>query len=156
MSTADLKNFGAAVSDAPKPPDPAEMARTLRAQLAAVAGGLAPDAYVNAWWDWYLNLAEDPPKQQQIMQDAVERAVDTWNFALQAVAGTAPSASHDARFSGDAWAQWPFNVYAHGYRKYVDWWHQALSNVPGVSPENERTLDFLARNALETLSPANF
>ena len=156
MSTADLKNFGAAVSDAPKPPDPAEMARTLRAQLASVVGGLAPDAYVNAWWDWYLNLAEDPPKQQQIMQDAVEKAVDTWNFALQAAAGAAPLTPDDARFSGDAWSQWPFNVYAHGYRNYVDWWQKAWSNVPGVVPENERTLDFLARNALESLSPANY
>src|SRR6202795_4581193 len=156
MSTADIKSCGAAVSDAPKPPDPAEMARTLRAQLASVVGGLAPDAYVNAWWDWYLNLAEDPPKQQQIMQDAVAKAVDTWNFALQAAAGAAPLTPDDARFSGDAWSQWPFNVYAHGYRNYVDWWHKAWSNVPGVAPENERTLDFLARNALESLSPANY
>src|ERR1700676_451589 len=156
MSTADLKNCGAAVSDAPKPPDPAEMVWTLRAQLASVVGGLAPDAYVNAWWDWYLNLAEDPPKQQQIMQDAVEKAVDTWNFALQAAAGAAPLTPDDARFSGDAWSQWPFNVYAHGYRNYVDWWQKAWSNVAGVVPENERTLDFLARNALESLSPANY
>ena len=132
------------------------MVRTLRAQLATVTGGMAPDVYVNAWWDWYLNLAEDPPKQVQIMQDAVEKAVDTWNFALQAVAGAAPSAASDARFSGDAWAQWPFNVYAHSYRNYVDWWQKAWSNVPGVASENERTLDFLARNALETFSPANY
>jgi polyhydroxyalkanoate synthase len=156
VSTVDTKNSGAATAESPKPPDPAEMVRTLRAQLATVTGGQAPDVYVNAWWDWYLNLAEDPPKQVQIMQDAVEKAVDTWNFALQAVAGAAPSAASDARFSGDAWAQWPFNVYAHSYRNYVDWWQKAWSNVPGVASENERTLDFLARNALETFSPANY
>ena len=35
----------------PQPHDPAELARVLRAQLATVTGGLAPDVYVNAWWD---------------------------------------------------------------------------------------------------------
>jgi polyhydroxyalkanoate synthase len=47
-------------------------------------------------------------------------------------------------------------VYARSYRNYVDWWQKAWSNVPGVTPENERTLDFVARNALESISPANF
>ncbi len=50
------------------------MARTLRAQLATVTGGLAPDVYVNAWWDWYLNLAKDPPKQHEILQDALAKS----------------------------------------------------------------------------------
>ena len=58
-----------------------------------------------------------------------------------------PPAEGDARSSGDAWAQWPFNVYARSYRNYVDWWQKAWSNVPGVAPENERTLNFVARNA---------
>ena len=45
---------------------------------------------------------------------------------------------------------------AHSYRNYVDWWQKAWSNVPGVAPQNERTLEFVARNALETISPANY
>ena len=50
------------IAMAPEPQDQAELARALRAQLATVTGGLAPDVYVNAWWDWYLNLAKEPPK----------------------------------------------------------------------------------------------
>ena len=65
-------------------------------------------------------------------------------------------ASGDARFSGDAWTQWPFNLYAHTYKNYVDWWQNAWSSVPGVGAESARTLDFMARNTLETLSPANY
>jgi polyhydroxyalkanoate synthase subunit PhaC len=135
----------------------ADMARALRAEVAAVTGGLAPDVYVNAWWDWYLNLAKEPPKQQQILHEGLAKAIDNWSFALRASAGEplAP-ASGDARFAGEAWAQWPFNIYAHAYGNYVDWWQKAWSNVPGVAPENERTLDFIARNALETVSPANY
>ena len=141
----------------PEPQDPAKLARVFRAQLADVTGGLAPDGYVNAWWDWYLNLANEPPKQLQIMQDALAKMLDTWTFGLRAAAGQAmPPAEGDHRFGGDAWAQWPFNVYAHSYRNYVDWWQKAWSNVPGVAPENERTLHFMARNALEAISPANY
>jgi polyhydroxyalkanoate synthase len=138
-------------------PQAAELARTLREQLAAVTGGIAPDVYVNAWWDWYLNVAKEPPKQLEIVQDGVTKAMDIWTFALRAAAGEklAP-AEGDKRFSGDAWSQWPFNLYAHSYRNYVDWWQKAWSNVPGLAPDSERQLDFVARNASETLSPANY
>ncbi|MGA2187246.1 MAG: alpha/beta fold hydrolase [Steroidobacteraceae bacterium] len=133
------------------------MERTLRAQMATVTGGLAPDVYVNAWWDWLLNLAKEPPAQLQLMQDAMAKAAETAAFTLQAaVAEPLPPAAGDDRFRGDAWAQWPYNVYAHAYRNYADWWQKALSSVPGVAPSNERTLEFMARNALEAVSPANY
>jgi polyhydroxyalkanoate synthase subunit PhaC len=140
-----------------KSADPEALARSLREQLAAITGGLAPDVYVNAWWDWYLNLAKDPPKQLQILQDAVTKAADIWSFAVRSGAGerVAP-APGDARFSGDPWTQWPFNLYAHTYKSYVDWWQNAWSNVPGVGADSARTLEFMARNTLETLSPANY
>ncbi len=144
-------------TESPPSEGSADLARALRAELATVTGGLAPDVYVNAWWDWYLNLAKEPPKQLQIMQDAVAKAFDNWTFALRAASGEPlPPTTPDARFSGEAWNQWPFNLYAHSYGNYVDWWQKAWSNVPGVAPENERTLDFVARNALESISPSNY
>ncbi len=139
-----------------KSPD-ADLARALREQLATVTGGLAPDVYVNAWWDWYLNVARDPSKQFDIIQDAYAKALDSWSFALKAGTGEqARPTEGDARFTDDAWAQWPFNALAHGYRNYADWWQKAWSGVPGLTPESERQLDFVARNTLETLSPANY
>jgi polyhydroxyalkanoate synthase len=134
-----------------------ELARTLRAQMATVTGGLAPDVYVNAWWDWLLNLSKEPPKQLKIMEDALVKATDNIAFILQAAA-TAPlaPAPGEAQFGADAWSQWPFNVYAHAYRNYVDWCRGALSSVPGVEASHERTLDFVARSSLEALSPAHY
>ena len=150
-------NPSAESAKSPQTQEPAELARVLRAQLATVTGGLAPDVYVSAWWDWYLNLAKEPPKQLQIMQDALTKTVDNWTFGLRAATGQPMSpAEGDERFGGDAWARWPFNVYARSYRNYIDWWQKAWSNVPGVAPENERTLNFVARNALEAISPANY
>jgi polyhydroxyalkanoate synthase len=129
----------------------------LREQLAAVTGGLAPEAYLNAWWDWYLNLTNDPPKQLQIVQDAMAKAADNWSFALRSASGEAAApVPGDARFSDDAWAHWPFNVYARAYKNYADWWQSAWSNVSGVGPESARALDFMARSGAETLSPANY
>jgi len=135
----------------------ATLERSLREQLAIATGGLAPQDYVNAWWDWYVNVAKQPPKQSQILQDAWSKAMDNWNFALQAASGKpmAPGAG-DARFHDDVWSRWPFNVYAHTYGNLVDWWQKSWSDVPGVAPKSEQTLDFVARNVLESLSPTNY
>ena len=132
--------------------------RALRAQMAAVTGGLAPDVYVNAWWDWLLNLAKEPPQQLKLAEDAMAKTAETLAFAAQAAASREPLSpvAGDARFEGTAWSQWPFNVYAHAYRNYADWWQNALATVPGVAPENKRTLEFMARNALEAVSPDNY
>src|SRR5580658_3035350 len=152
-----MPNSNAHTATSPDPKDPEELARALRAQLATVTGGLAPDVYVTAWWDWYLNLAKEPPKQLQIMQDALAKAMDNWNFALKASSGQPISPDpEDPRYAGGAWSQWPFNIYAHSYNNLVDWWQQAWTGVQGVQPKNERMLDFMARNALETLSPSNY
>ncbi len=129
----------------------------MRAQLAVATGGLAPDDYVNAWWDWYLNVAKQPPKQSQIVNDAIAKAMDNWNFALRASSGQplAPNTG-DVRFGSEMWSQWPFNIYAHSYGNFVDWWQKAWSNVPGIAEKSEQTLDFVARNVSETFSPANY
>src|ERR1700688_4038447 len=111
--------------------------RALRAQMATVTGGLAPDVYVNAWWDWLLNLAKEPPQQLKLAEDAMAKTAETLTFAAQAAATREPlsPAVSDARFEGSAWSQWPFNVYAQSYRNYSDWWQNALSALPTVAPE---------------------
>ena len=137
--------------------DSEEWARALRVQLATFSGGLAPDVYINAWWDWYLNLGTLPAKQVNIAQDAFSKALDSWSFAMRAACGEPlPPVAGDPRFAGEAWSKWPYNVIAHGYRNTVDWWRESLAGVPGVAPENERTLEFMARNAGELISPANY
>lgn len=139
------------------PLKPDEWQQAIRAQLATVSGGLAPDVYVNAWWDWYLNLAKDPAKQLQIVQDALAKTADNWSFAVRAANGEPLSpAEGDARYANDAWSHWPFNVYAHSYRNAIDWWQKSWSGVAGVSPESERSLEFVARNAAEVISPSNY
>jgi len=77
-----------------------KLQRELRAQMATVTGGLAPDVYVNAWWDWLLNLAKEPPQQLKLAEDAMAKTAETLAFAAQAAASHEPlsPAAGDARF----------------------------------------------------------
>src|SRR5450755_3524131 len=97
-----------------------QVSREMRAQLAAVTGGIAPDDYAQAWWDWYLNLAQAPQKQTDIAQSAFNALNDNFAFALRAATGQplAPAAD-DKRFGTEAWNQWPFNVIARGYLNWA-------------------------------------
>ena len=59
-----------------------------------------------------------PAKRNELQQEAMVRANDTWAFALRALTG-APlppaeglNGDADRRFSAGAWSQFPFNVYA--------------------------------------------
>ena len=157
-SNSSASKPGVNEAESPEQREQLNLQRALRAQMATVTGGLAPDVYANAWWDWLLNLAKEPPQQLKLAEDAMAKAAETLAFAAQAAAAREPLApgAGDARFEGSAWSQWPFNVYAHAYRSYADWWQNALGSVPGVAPENKRTLEFMGRNALEALSPANY
>jgi polyhydroxyalkanoate synthase len=144
-------------SSATHTPLKAEVQRYLRAQLAALTGGLAPDDYLNAWWEWYLNVATHPKRQVQLAQSAYERILDSWQFFASA-AGGAPLApgGEQLGFTGAAWNAWPFNVYAHTYANWVSWWQQALAPAaPAADPKLSRA-SFAGKLLLEAASPANF
>jgi len=148
----------------PKPDAPAgdnravkaEVERHLRAQLAALTGGLAPDDYARAWWEWYLNVATHPPRQAALVSSAYEKMLDSWHFAARAAAGEPLSpGDHDKGFGDAAWNVWPFNVYARAYNNWASWWHQALSHHGSMDHGLARA-SFAGRLLLDAASPANF
>jgi polyhydroxyalkanoate synthase len=134
-----------------------DLAREMRAQLAAVTGGLAPDDYAQAWWDWYLNIAQTPAKQTEIAKTAFDALVDNFAFGMRASTGqpVAPGAD-DKRFASEAWNHWPFNVMARGYMNWEHVVKQATSDVPGLSRHSGDLVAFASRQALEAASPANY
>ena len=135
----------------------AEIARDLRAQLAALTGGMAPDDYLNAWWDWYLNLATQPPRQAQLAHSAYEKLLDSWQFLTRAAAGAPlPPGHENFGFNDAAWNVWPFNVYAHTYANWASWWQQALTPPAAATDPNLARVNFAGRMLLEAASPANF
>lgn len=131
------------------------MQREFRASLAAVTGGIAPDDYIKAWWDWYLHLATEPGKQAVLAKRAMQSSFDMWNFALRSATGQSlEPAPEDKHFSGTAWHKWPFNMYAHAYKNWSGWWQEAVT-APGVVPKNAALMEFMGRQMLEAASPAN-
>ena len=135
----------------------AEIVRDLRAQLAALTGGMAPDDYLSAWWDWYLNLATQPPRQTELAHSAYEKLLDSWQFLTRAAAGSPVPPGHENLGFGDAaWNVWPFNVYARTYANWASWWQQALSPPAAANDPNLARVNFAGRMLLEAASPANF
>jgi polyhydroxyalkanoate synthase len=140
-----------------------EFQRALRAQLAAVTGGLAPDVYSRAWLDWMFGLSTAPAKQAELVSSGVARLTDNWQFAMQAAAGAmtgqppaTPAPTADPRFAHEAWNQWPFNVYARMYSNWAGWWGDALKPAPGVPDASAQQVEFLGRQMLSATSPANY
>jgi polyhydroxyalkanoate synthase subunit PhaC len=62
----------------------------------------------------------------------------------------------DKRFAGQAWQHWPFKAFYQNFLLTQQWWHNATTGVPGVSRHHEDIVSFLARQALDIVSPANF
>jgi polyhydroxyalkanoate synthase len=137
--------------------DQAEVERQLRAQLAAFTGGMAPDDYLNAWWEWYLGVATQPPRQAQLARSAYEKLLDSWQFMARAASGAPLSPERGERGFGDAaWNVWPFNVYARTYTNWADWWGQALGSASPAPTSQLSRASFAGRLLLEAASPANF
>ena len=136
--------------------------REFRAQLAQMTAGLAPTAFGAAWADWAMHLALAPAKQAELHQLALERARDTWAFALRALAGQkVPAAdgfegSADRRFEGEAWSQFPFNVYARAYQNSTALMKEAVRDVAGVTDYHAQLIEFAVRMLLDASSPSNY
>src|SRR2546423_2159654 len=128
----------------------AQIQRHLRAQLAALTGGLAPDDYLNAWWEWYLKLATQPPRQVQLARSAYEKILDSWQFMARAAGGAPLAPGHEELgFNDAAWNVWPFNAYARTYANWASWWQQALQPPAAASDPELARLNFAGRLLLE-------
>ena len=131
--------------------------REFRAAVARMTGGIAPQDYGAAFWDWWLNLARAPDKQAELQQAAMQHVMDLWRFNVEAAQGKpmAPAENGDRRFSHPAWQQYPFNVWAQAFRSGMSFIEKSARDVPGVEPRNAALVEFAARQAAEPLSPAN-
>jgi len=140
-----------------RPAPESELKREILARLAAATGGLAPTDYLHAWWEWYRDLAAQPDRQLALARSAVEKLLDSWQFAARAALGPPlePQGAQ-AGFASSAWKLWPFNAMARGYANWTSWWQEALDpEVPGTTANLAR-VRVAARLLLEAASPANF
>ncbi len=143
-------------------PSAADIDRTFRTALAKLTGGLSPTVFATAWADWAAQLAVSPGRQWQMQQDALERGLDTASFAARAASGEKLSpgeglpAGSDGRFSGEAWQQFPFNVWARSYENSAAWLKALPQDVQGLKPYHADLVEFTVSQWLEALAPSNF
>ncbi len=131
--------------------------REFRVRLAALTGGLAPEDYSQAWWDWFLGLSRSAEKQAALARSGFEKILDNWTFALKAMAGRSETpVPDDERFAHGAWNLWPFNFYARTYSNWQTWWQEALTPAPGVPEKSAQLMHFVGRQVAHAASPANY
>lgn len=136
--------------------------RTINYSVAQATFGISPAALAEAYFDWLVHLSAAPGKQVQLWHKALRKATRLAHYmstcALQAGPGHVciEPLEQDKRFAGEAWRTWPFNVIHQAFLLQQQWWHNATSDVRGVTPQHEREIEFAARQVLDMLSPSNF
>ena len=138
-----------------------EIDHILHAQQARAVGGVSPAAVVNAYLDWLVHLGNSPAKLAALTQKA---AADWTRLASYAgrvlidrgVRPPVPVDRRDRRFSSSDWNLWPFNVSAQAFLLAQRWWQQASSDVHGLDKRHAREVQFMLRQCLDLVAPANF
>lgn len=128
----------------------------LKAAMGRVTHGMSPAALAVAFHDWAVHLATSPGKQLALMSQAQQAAL-AYGLALGELSqgGAAKLLAGDRRFARPEWRQPPFALWAGGFLAWQDWWHEATTGVPGLSPQHEQVVEFVARQMLDTVSPSN-
>ena len=134
--------------------------RATHATVARFTAGLSPMAIGGAYLDWLGHLAFAPGKQVQLVQKAAKKAARyaAW-LPRSAASGCAPCIEplpQDRRFQDPAWQRWPANAVQQAFLLTQQWWHNAMTGVPGVARRNEAIAEFATRQLLDMVSPANF
>jgi polyhydroxyalkanoate synthase len=141
-------------------PDYRTVDRMARAMMARATQGISPNALSQTWTDWLIHLAQAPGKRLELMQRAAMSAARLALWAPQALA----TGRHDPpfeplptdrRFADPGWSQWPFNMFVQYFLGAEAWWAEATRGVPGLVRDREAEAAFMARAALDVVSPSN-
>ncbi len=137
--------------------------RAHHAALAHLTGGMSPAALAQAFADWAIHLALSPGKQLQLYQKAWRKSVRLQLHATECLAhagrGVPPCITplpQDQRFRAREWQDQPWFLAYQSFLLTQQWWHNAMTGVPGVTRTHERMLDFAVRQLLDIASPSNF
>ncbi len=138
-----------------------DLDRALHAAIAHVTGGLSPHAIAEAWADWALHLTRAPGRQLELAEHARLNAFELMSYAARAIGNAAAEKpfkprKHDHRFTHEDWNELPFALWQQGFLAVQDWWEEATQRLNGQRQDEADRTSFLARQALDTVSPSNF
>ncbi|MFN3991463.1 MAG: PHA/PHB synthase family protein [Tabrizicola flagellatus] len=133
--------------------------RGVRATMARLSGGVSVHSFIGAWSDWAFHLIEAPGRQLQLIEHAQLNALRLIAHATRIDAEDPPPfkpKSYDHRFNHPDWQKPPFRMWQQGFLAVQDWWDHATDHLRGLRPEDADRVRFMARQALDTVSPSNF
>lgn len=130
------------------------------ALIGQFTANLSPASLINAYVDWINHLCLSPSKQYELILKAFRKNFRCFLYSLAATqqdhASCIEPLPQDKRFSDPAWKQWPYSLIYQGFLLTQQWWHNATTEVPGVSKHHEDVITFAARQFLDMWSPSNF
>ena len=134
--------------------------RAFKANLARLTNGISPAGMMSLYVDWLAHLALSPGKQFQLVEKAARKSARLALYLGQTTAGVKASPCieplpQDRRFKSEAWQQRPFNLIYQSFLMTQQWWHNAMTEIDGLSDERERVLSFIARQMLDRYAPSN-
>jgi len=134
--------------------------RSLHAILGRATRAISPTSLLLAYADWWSHLALSPAKQALLAQKALRKAHRLALYAPRSLSSDAERCieplEQDRRFSHPDWQRWPFNLFQQSFLLVQQWWHNATTEVRGVSRHHEDIVTFAARQLLDMYSPSNF
>ncbi|MBD3665419.1 PHA/PHB synthase family protein [Sulfitobacter aestuariivivens] len=114
----------------------------LHAALGQVTGGLSPATLATAFLDWWLHMIGSPEKQAELIRLSLEPSIR--------------DGEKDPRFADPAWEAYPYNIMSHSFLAAQNWWDAATTDMHGVDPKHAKIVNFVTRQWLDMISPANF
>lgn len=136
--------------------------RTMQASIGRIMYGISPAALALAFADWYIHLLVHPAKQLELLNLAEKNFWHLVNQYIGHLSGdptgefAAISSPQDKRFVADEWQRFPYSFIYQSFLMTQAWWHQAATNVRGVSKHHEEVVDFTIRQFLDMFSPSNY
>jgi len=134
--------------------------RSVRAATARITGGISPFAVSAAVFDWWSHLVRAPGRQLELSMAATTNAMKLAQYGSQCATGKAAAPpfkprAHDHRFADPAWSEPPYCFLLQTFLAMEDWWDVATTHVRGMGKTRANRVSFLARQALDAVSPSN-
>jgi polyhydroxyalkanoate synthase len=136
-------------------PEIPSLDRAMHAMQAKLTGGLSPDALGIAGLDWLVHLANQPGRRMELARQATQDILALWRQAMGKDEDLLQPPANDHRFTHPGWQKAPYAIVAQGFFRTERWWRAATTNIPGFSHTHERIVSFMARQALDMMSPSN-
>jgi polyhydroxyalkanoate synthase len=135
--------------------------RSVHAATSRFTAGLSPMAFAEAYLDWCSHLAFLPGKRMRLVEKAAKKAARLGLYAMRRSAGLESQPCieplpQDRRFDDPAWRSPPFDLVYQAFLLTQQWWHNATTDVRGVTRRHEAMVAFATRQMLDVWSPSNF